>query len=352
MPLIETHHQPTFERLRQEGFSILSVDRAQHQDIRELHIGLLNMMPDTALLPTERQFSRLIGSSNLIAQFHLHMFSFPEVPRTGSAKQHVDQFYHSVDEIKAMGLDGLIISGANPLQSELSLEPFWAPLCDIFDWAAESVTSVICSCLATHAYMHYKHGEARHALDKKCWGVYDHHVIEQNHPLTKAINHRFPVAHSRYNVMHKNQFEQHGFKVLVESEAAGVHIATSPDGFRFILQQGHPEYDTHSLLKEYKREYLRVKDGTQTRFPALVENYFSPQATAILEECKDALLESEMPDFPETLLAERIENTWRDTSKAMINNWLGQVYQLTGYDRSQPFMPGIDPLNPFSHHKK
>ena len=45
--------------LLEEGETIISRDHAVHQDIRELHIGLLNMMPDKALSATERQFFRL-----------------------------------------------------------------------------------------------------------------------------------------------------------------------------------------------------------------------------------------------------------------------------------------------------
>ena len=42
----------------------------------------------------------------------------------------------------------------------------------------------------------------------------------------------------------------------------------------------------------------------------------------------------------------RLDNTWTDTGKAMFNNWLGLVYQLTGVDRRTPLMPGLDPDNP------
>ena len=39
-------------------------------------------------------------------------------------------------------------------------------------------------------------------------------------------------------------------------------------------------------------------------------------------------------------------NTWGDTGKAIVNNWLGLVYKLTNLDRDSQFMPGIDPQNP------
>ena len=79
MPLVAHNGLPSFERLRQEGVNILPAQRAIKQDIRELHIGLCNMMPDTALEATERQFFRLIGESNPIAQFYVHPFTFDSI---------------------------------------------------------------------------------------------------------------------------------------------------------------------------------------------------------------------------------------------------------------------------------
>ena len=58
MPLVAHNDLPTFQRLKTGGELILSLERATHQDIRELHIGFLNMMPDSALQATERQFIR------------------------------------------------------------------------------------------------------------------------------------------------------------------------------------------------------------------------------------------------------------------------------------------------------
>jgi homoserine O-succinyltransferase len=67
---------PTFAYLGERGHDVLSLERAAHQDIRELHIGFLNMMPDAALQATERQFIRLVGSCNRIAQFFVYPFSY------------------------------------------------------------------------------------------------------------------------------------------------------------------------------------------------------------------------------------------------------------------------------------
>jgi hypothetical protein len=89
MPLVAHNALPTFDRLRRDGITVLSTERAANQEIRELHVGLLNMMPDAALEATERQFYRLVGESNPIAQFYMHPFTLPTLPR-GEAAQAVE----------------------------------------------------------------------------------------------------------------------------------------------------------------------------------------------------------------------------------------------------------------------
>ena len=177
MPLVAHNDLPTYERLRGEGYRVLSPSRASEQDIRGLHIGLLNMMPDAALAATERQFFRLIGSSNPISQFYVHPFTLDEIPRGEAAQRHIDAFYEPLSSIKEQGLDALIISGANVTQPHLDQEVFWEPLLDVINWADEHVTSTLCSCLATHAVVLARHGLKRRQLERKCWGVFEHEVV-------------------------------------------------------------------------------------------------------------------------------------------------------------------------------
>src|SRR3989338_6538372 len=94
MPLVASSNLPTFERLKQEGENVVPREIALRQEIRELHIGLLNMMPDAALAATERQFFRLVGESNQIAQFYMHPFTLKGIPRGGAAADYVGRSYH------------------------------------------------------------------------------------------------------------------------------------------------------------------------------------------------------------------------------------------------------------------
>jgi homoserine O-succinyltransferase len=117
------------------------------------------------------------------------------------------------------------------------------------------------------------------------------------------------------------------------------------------MLQGHPEYDTVSLLKEYKREIGLFVSGERTDYPPFPEHIFDLKARALLDEYRH-MLERELdrgrepPPFPEARIAAGLENTWRDTAEGVVGNWMGLIYRVTHNDRRIPFMDGIDPNDP------
>jgi homoserine O-succinyltransferase len=351
MPLVAHKNLPTFERLRAEGQRILSPERAQAQDIRGLHIGLLNMMPDAALAATERQFFRLVGSSNPISQFYMHPFTLDVIPRGDAAQAHIDQYYESFDSISQKGLDALIISGANVTESNLAKEVFWDQLCEVFDWADANVTSTLCSCLASHALLQARYGERREGLPSKRWGVFEHQVVRPDHPLIRDTNTRLFVPHSRFNEVYPEQFARAGLHVLIQGEVSGVQLAVSADGFRTVLFQGHPEYDSISLMKEYKRDVGLYIDHKSDRYPPFPQHYFDRFTRALLTEYQGQVMAARQasqpaPAFPEHLIRDRLHNTWHDSGEAVVGNWIGLVYQITHRERNVPFMDGVDRDDP------
>jgi homoserine O-succinyltransferase len=351
MPLVAHSKLPTFEHLREQGHELLTIDRALHQDIRELHIGFLNMMPDAALEATERQFIRLVGGCNRIAQFYVYPFSLPGLTRSRETLEYIERYYAKFDDLRRDGLDALIITGANVANPDLSKEPFWEPLIEVVNWAQGNVTSTLCSCLATHALLKHFHGIERQPIPRKRWGVYSHKVGDPGHPLLREINTRFDVPHSRYNDISRAQVEAAGLRVLGESEEGGVHMVASADQFRIIYFQGHPEYDFNSLLKEYKREVHRFFAGDLPAPPPFPEHYFNREAARLAAEWVEAGTRAKaegrpLPEMPERAIEAQLDNTWGDTAKAIVNNWLGLVYQLTNLDRKKQFMPGVDPNDP------
>ena len=260
--------------------------------------------------------------------------------------------YESWESIQQNGLDALIISGANVTHANLSEEIFWDPLIKVIDWAEQNVTSTLCSCLTTHAVLQFRYGTQRRSLNQKMWGVFPHRVCDGEHPLVSDINTEFNVPHSRFNEVSPAQFRDVGLHVLVEGDVPGVQLAVSPDGFRMVFFQGHPEYDRISLMKEYKREVGRYINRHRETFPPFPENYFDSHCCALLDEYRvkvdEALNNNQpVPLFPEEYLVGRLQNTWHDSGEAIVGNWVGAVYQLTHTERRKPYMDGInvdDPL--------
>ncbi|MDA0747106.1 MAG: homoserine O-succinyltransferase [bacterium] len=347
MPLVAHTSLPSFEDLRASGEDVLSLENALHQDIRELHIGFLNMMPDAALRATERQFLRLVGSCNQIAQFFVYPFTVPGLLRSDDTREHIDRYYTTFEQVQEMGLDALIITGANVANPTLEQEPFWVPLMKVVDWAQENVISILCSCLSTHALMKKLYHIDRRLMPQKLWGVYPHRIVQPKHPLLRAINTRFDVPHSRHNTIPREALADAGVTVLIESETGEMHMAVSADQYRIVYFQGHPEYDWNSLLKEYKREVNRYIDGERTDYPPHPDNYFSDAATAIVDQYERAVRVAQqqgepVPTFPEEQIALHLDNTWGDTGKAIFNNWLGLVYQKADFTR-----PSLLDTSPF-----
>ena len=103
--------------------------------------------------------------------------------------------------------------------------------------------------------------------------------------------------------------------------------------------------------QKFKDREALYFNGERNDSPPFPENYLSSQAQAILDEYH-SLLESArsagqpLPEFPESALIEHVDNTWHDSAEAIINNWIGQVYQLTNVQRDKPFKEVIDPTNP------
>lgn len=353
MPLIKNSALPTFDRLSAEGRQVLDSDRASHQDIRELHIGFLNLMPDAALEATERQFYRLIGESNLIAQLHIHPFTLPMIQRGPEAQAHIDRHYEDFQTLKTDGLDALIITGTNPVSyPDIADKTFWQPLIDVIEWAHENVTSTMCSCLTSHVAMIHRYGQTPTWHDDKRWGVYPHRITDSNHPLVRAMNTKFDVIHSRHRDVTPAQFEAAGLRVLVKNAEVGAHLATSADGLRLVLLQGHPEYDMMSLLKEYKREVTNYIEGKRPDYPPPPAHYLNEISLAVAQTHQQKVLNGEKADFPDEAFASTLDNTWTDSARSLIATWVGLVYQVTHVDRRKPFMDGLDPADPLGLRQK
>ena len=181
-----------------------------------LAIGLVNNMPDPALQATERQFTRLLQAAAGNRRIHLHCFSLPSVKRSPQAKALMEGRYTDIADLGRLQLDGLIVTGAEPIAATLPEEPFWKDLTDVIDWAETNTRSAIWSCLAAHAAVLHLDGIERQRLDVKCSGIYDCAKVTDDW-LMKDITSPLKIAHSRINALRKRDLTAHGYQLLTES---------------------------------------------------------------------------------------------------------------------------------------
>src|SRR5215475_12385881 len=88
-----------------------------------LNIGLINNMPDGALEATERQFLSLLDSASDGISVHLSLYVLPDVPRNELGLRHIRDHYSSIERLFETRLDGLIVTGREPLTPNLKDEP-------------------------------------------------------------------------------------------------------------------------------------------------------------------------------------------------------------------------------------
>ena len=289
----------------------------------ELTIGLVNNMPDSALKATERQFMRLVQAASGDAKVNFHCFSLPAVARSKQASEHVARDYADIADLDRLGIDGLIVTGAEPIASSLPDEPFWGQLTEIIDWARTNTRSTIWSCLAAHAAVKHLDGVERHRLNAKCSGVYDCTKVS-NDWLTRGLPSRLKVAHSRYNELRESELAACGYEILTRSDAAGVDIFARQLESRFIFFQGHPEYDASSLQREYMRDLARFLSRERDSYPDIPIGYFDANTVELLESFeqraranRDPVLAAELPG-----LVLRPDLATGVAANAIFRNWL------------------------------
>jgi len=300
MPIKIPDNLPASEILNNENIFVMPENRAFHQDIRPLRIGILNLMPTKIV--TETQILRLLGNSPLQVDIVLLH------PKTHTSKntpeEHLVTFYNHFDDIKGKKFDGLIITGAPVEQYEFEEVNYWEELKRIMDWSVHNVTSTLHICWGAQAGLYHHFGIPKYPLPEKMFGIFRHTINKKYVKLMRGFDDEFYVPQSRHTEVRREDIEKiEELEILSESEESGIYLVASKDG-RQVFVTGHSEYDPLTLKGEYERD---VSKGLNIAVP---KNYF-------------------VDDNPEKGPVVR----WRGHSNLLFSNWLNYyVYQETPYD--------------------
>jgi homoserine O-succinyltransferase/O-acetyltransferase len=297
-----------------------------------IDIAIVNNMPDAALEATERQFIGLLARASDRMAVRVRLFALPGVPRSDATSRYIAGHYADIATLWNAPVDGLIVTGTEPREA-LPQEPYWAAFTALVDWAKRNTTSTIWSCLAAHAAVLHLDGIERVPFADKCFGVFQCARVSR-HPLTTASPELWHVPHSRWNDLPERALESAGYTVLSRANDVGADMFVKDAGSLFAFVQGHPEYDSSTLLREFRRDVARFLRGERKDYPALPRHYFDRAAAGSLDAFKARAAadrrESVMESFPETALREALVNAWRAAAVRLYRNWLAVV--ATGRD--------------------
>jgi homoserine O-succinyltransferase len=302
-----------------------------------LHIGLVNNMADTAMSATEHQFLTLLEAAAGGVPVHVTLYALPEVERKPAGQRRVGSFYFGVEELWKQPPekypDGLIVTGREPRTPDLRDETYWPSFTRVLGWAQAHARSAVWSCLAAHAAVLALDGVERVRSRHKHFGIL---TCEQAaaHALLAGVPARLCVPHSRWNGVAADQLAARGYQVLTRTGDGGVDTFVKQDEGLFLFFQGHPEYESETLLGEYRRDVGRYLRGETETYPLLPLDYFDAETERSLREIESEARAARREEFlgavSAVLNGARLHNTWRSTAVGIYRNWLEHLRERQG----------------------
>lgn len=305
MPLNLPDKLPAIDILKEENIFVIDNSRASTQDIRPLKIVILNLMP--IKITTETDLIRLLSNSPL--QIEVSFMKLKSHTSKNTPIEHMKAFYRDFECMRNEKFDGMIITGAPVEHLEFEDVSYWDEIQDIFNWTRTHVTSTLYICWAAQAGLYHHYGIPKYPLDKKMFGIFEHHICEgmSKLPIFRGFDDVFFVPHSRHTEVRRADIEKHPeLTIISESDDSGVHIVMARGGREFYVT-GHSEYSPYTLDTEYRRD---LGKGLPIDMP---KNYYRDN------------------DLEKGPLVR-----WRSTANLLFSNWLNYyVYQETPYDINQ-----------------
>lgn len=297
MPIRIPDDLPARPVLEREGVRVMDEATAIKQDIRPLHIGLLNLMPNK--IETETQFARLIGATPLQIDLTL-IHPTSHQPKT-TPKDHLEAFYRTWADIRDETFDGFIITGA-PLGT-ISFEEvaYWPELVEIFEWTRTNVHAPLFVCWGAMAALYHFHGINKIRLEHKLSGVFAHENKWPGCRWLLGFDDVVEMPVSRYSRLDERGIEAvDGLRILLRHEDTGPGLLDEL-ALRRLYMINHLEYEADTL----RAEYLRDRENEAASLPYA---YFPA-------------------NDPESVPQSR----WRAHGHLLIANWINEIYQTTPF---------------------
>ncbi|MDR0994067.1 MAG: homoserine O-succinyltransferase [Verrucomicrobiota bacterium] len=241
-PLFDQHH-----------VTWLSEEAAEHQDIRPLRIGVLNIMPRAE----DYEFNLLAPMGRSILQIIPVWIRLNTHEYSSSDHAYLDKHYIPFDWAQSVAaLDGLIVTGAPVEHLAWEEITYWTELYHIIDAAKRSGTQILGICWGGLALAKYL-GIDKVMYPEKVFGVYPTRNLVPDHAIMGGLDDVFWCPQSRHSGIEDAVLEAEAaagrIRLLAQAEKGGYVIFETPES-QFMMHLGHQEYNSSRLLKEAARD--------------------------------------------------------------------------------------------------
>jgi len=285
------------QALMDRRIDCITQERAVHQDIRPLRIGILNIMPQAKTY----EYSLLFPLGRSVMQIDPIWIKLKTHGYKSTSGEHLASLYVYFEEaVRERHLDGLIVTGAPVEAIPFDEVTYWEEICEILEYAHKNIVSTMGICWGGLALAKIL-GIDKVPFAQKLFGVYQAKNLNKCHRITGEFDDVFYLPQSRHSGISDQVLEAERaagvVNLLAYSSKAGYIIFESCDK-RFIMHLGHPEYDAHRLIEEYERDK-----------------------------------EADMKDVcePENVNVENPVNVWRCNGLEFFSQWIKDVYARTPY---------------------
>jgi homoserine O-succinyltransferase len=317
-----SHHRPASGARPLRRLSVVAPSESADKCIT---IGIVNNMAGAAFKATERQFVSLLDTASKDIPIQVFLYMLPGLTRSETGGQLFANHYSSIDALLQTQLDGLIVTGREPRMANLRDEPYWDSFTQVLQWARSNTLSTVWSCLAAHAAVLHMDGIGRRKSSEKKFGVFECTQVT-DHFLTQGLSSPFHVPHSRWNGVAETDLLDHGYTVLSRIATHDVDAFVKQHDSLFVFFQGHLEYGSDTLMREYRRDVGRFIRGEVDTYPLLPRSYFDSGTEAALTILRDQAIARRGANLVgavgNAMDASRFQNSWQSSAVNIYRNWL------------------------------
>lgn len=299
MPIILPCQLSCFEALKTELPTLvwaeeeMSAQKALEDKQAMLRIGVINLMPTKEA--TERQWARLLAKQpQWIVPQWVQMGSYES---KNTEQSYLDKYYTTSEALNLTELDGIILTGAPVEHLEFEEVAYWEELRTFLEKVKLLHIPILAVCWGAQSLLYQRHGVPKKALGQKCFGIFNHSVLD--HRLKGELGKNIAIPHSRHTTWDREDLMAKPLKVLIDSEEAGVFALEDERGDWYFT--GHAEYEAQTLVLEYERD---LEKGQPIEVPKGIKKDDKGQWVS--------------------------EATWHEEAKVLVGAWTRRLHSRIG----------------------